>query len=114
MPIITVPIISKALGPKGVGEYSYTNSVVQYFLLIAALGTSIYGSREIALVRKHEEKMSEKFWEVFLLKMVVSIVVGIFYFIFILFSSKEYKVLYVVQFLLILGVLLDKIGRAHV
>ena len=30
LPLITVPYISRVLGPNGVGISSYTNSIVQY------------------------------------------------------------------------------------
>ena len=35
MPIITIPIVSNALGPKGIGVYNYTFSIAQYFVLMA-------------------------------------------------------------------------------
>lgn len=46
MPIITVPIVSKALGPSGLGIFNYTNSIAQYFVLVASLGiTYVWQSR---------------------------------------------------------------------
>ena len=50
-PLITAPYISRVLGSSGVGIYSYTNSIVTYFTLFAALGTASYGQRE--MIRKH-------------------------------------------------------------
>ena len=47
-PFITTPYISRVLGADGTGVQSYTNSVVQYFAILAALGTASYGQREIA------------------------------------------------------------------
>ena len=44
-PLITAPYISRVLGSNGVGIYSYTNSIVTYFTLFAALGTASYGQR---------------------------------------------------------------------
>lgn len=32
LPIITIPIVSNALGPSGIGLYNYTFSIVQYFV----------------------------------------------------------------------------------
>ncbi|EMF0559522.1 oligosaccharide flippase family protein, partial [Enterococcus faecium] len=46
IPIITIPIVSNALGPSGIGIYNYTLSIAQYFVLIAGLGVAIYGNRE--------------------------------------------------------------------
>ena len=50
-PFITTPYLSRVLGPDGTGIQSYTNSVVQYFAIAAALGTASYGQREIAMHR---------------------------------------------------------------
>ena len=47
-PLITMPYVSRVLGAAGVGEYSYTYSIVSYFLIVASLGTSLYGCREIS------------------------------------------------------------------
>lgn len=38
LPIITVPIISRALGSTEVGVYAYTNSIVQEFTLVGTYG----------------------------------------------------------------------------
>ena len=32
-PLITTPYVSRVLGADGVGIYSYTNSIAQYFIL---------------------------------------------------------------------------------
>lgn len=47
-PFITIPYLSRVLGPDGIGEYSFTFSVVTYFVLVANLGVSNYAQREIA------------------------------------------------------------------
>lgn len=51
VPLITTPYISRVLLAEGVGQYSYTYSIVNYFVLVAALGFGVYGQREIA---KHQ------------------------------------------------------------
>lgn len=66
-PFITTPYISRVLGPDGTGVQSYTNSVVQYFAILAALGTASYGQREIARHRDNKEERSRIFWEIELL-----------------------------------------------
>ena len=39
-PFITTPYVSRVLGADGIGIYSYTSSIMSYFTLVAALGTS--------------------------------------------------------------------------
>ena len=52
VPIITTPYISRTLGSENVGIYSFTISIVTYFMLFGSLGVSLYGQREIAYIRK--------------------------------------------------------------
>lgn len=63
-PLITTPYISRVIGPDGTGVQSYTNSIVQYFAIVAALGTTSYGQREIARHRDDQEMRSRLFWEI--------------------------------------------------
>ncbi|MGQ0515374.1 oligosaccharide flippase family protein [Bacillus sp. D-CC] len=95
IPIITIPIISRALGPEGVGIYNYTYSITSYFILFAGLGITLYGSREIALVQQDREKLSETFWEIFKLKAILSLV-NLFAFI-ILSSQLDYSLYLEIQ-----------------
>ena len=37
-PFITTPYLSRVLGPDGIGIYSYTTSIVSYFILFSTLG----------------------------------------------------------------------------
>ena len=53
VPLITTPYVSRTLGAKGIGTFSYTNSIVQYFILFGCIGLNLYGQREIAYVQ-HE------------------------------------------------------------
>lgn len=47
-PLITSPIISRALGADQLGVYSATQAFVNYFMFIAMLGIEKYGQRTIA------------------------------------------------------------------
>ena len=41
-PLITVPYVSRILGKEGIGIFSYTNSITQYFILIGTLVIASY------------------------------------------------------------------------
>lgn len=64
-PLITFPYVSRVLGVKGVGIYNYSNSIISYFLLIAALGISTYAIREGAKYRDNKEQINKFASEVF-------------------------------------------------
>lgn len=68
VPVATIPYVSRVLGPSGVGINSYTNSIVQYFILFGSIGVSFYGNRQIAYVRNDKKKLSDTFWSIFILR----------------------------------------------
>ena len=39
LPLITAPYLARTLGAKQLGIFSYTSSIVTYFILFAMLGT---------------------------------------------------------------------------
>ena len=105
-PLITAPYISRVLGSSGVGIYSYTNSIVTYFTLFAALGTASYGQREIAMHRDDPETSSKLFWEIEILSLTttaVSLIVWIAW----IFISTQYTAIYSVLTLSVLAVAFD-------
>ena len=72
LPLITTPYISRVLGADGIGIYTYTYTVVNYFVLIAMLGVKNYGNRSIASVRDDPEQLSQTFWEIYGLQFLCS------------------------------------------
>ena len=105
LPMITIPIVSRALGAEGIGLWGFTNSIVSYFLLLAGLGMANYAIREIAYVKNDRDKLSEKFWELQYFNMFFSASVFLVYITFFLMTAQHY--LYLIQSLMILGVLFD-------
>lgn len=80
-PLITFPYVSRVLGVKGIGIYNYSNSIVSYFLLIAALGISTYAIREGAKYRDNNEKIGKFASEVFTINLWATLVAYILLFI---------------------------------
>lgn len=70
-PVFTVPYISRVIGPSGVGVIAYTNSIISYFVLIANLSLSLYGSRTISYNRDNEIEMYKSFYEIMTLKLIM-------------------------------------------
>lgn len=105
IPLITTPYISRVIGAEGIGVYSYTLSVVSYFTIFAAFGTTIYAQREIAYCQDDIEKRSKIFLEVFFLRFILSIIALIVYFCIILHS--QYAHIFVIQSLYIIGIITD-------
>jgi O-antigen/teichoic acid export membrane protein len=106
MPLITVPYISRILGKEGVGVYSYTLSIVQYFVILGSLGISIYGNRQIAYVRDDKEKMSKTFWSITFLKIATTSIALLFYMVTFGLNST-YGNIYLIQTINIIAAMID-------
>lgn len=106
IPLITTPYISRVLGAKNIGINSYTNSIETYFLLFAALGTSFYGRREIAMHRDNKKETSQIFWEIECLSILSALLCLIAWIAFVL-SQKEFTTYYWVLSINIVSVAFD-------
>lgn len=106
VPLLVAPYVSRVLGPEGIGTYSYTYSIVYYFMIVALLGMNNYGNRSVAKVRDDKEKLSRTFWEIYTLQLIVTIIIFIVYIGFIFFNT-EYKVIYIILSLYVISVAFD-------
>ncbi|SEM31253.1 Membrane protein involved in the export of O-antigen and teichoic acid [Ligilactobacillus sp. WC1T17] len=71
-PLITFPYISRTLSVDGVGKYNFANSIVSYFLLIAALGISTFAVREGSKYRDDRKQISRFASQVFTINLVAT------------------------------------------
>lgn len=107
LPLITVPYVSRVLGAEGVGIYSYTYSIVYYFMIIAMLGLNNYGNRTIAKVRDDKEQLSNEFWSIYTLQLIVSIFMVTCYFIYVSLFDNEYKIIAFIQIMYVISSVFD-------
>ena len=80
IPIITTPYTSRVLGADKIGDYSYYTSMVTYFSILAILGTSLYGQRQIAYNKNDIEKRSQDFWNTVAFRAITSVISLALYF----------------------------------
>lgn len=107
-PFVVTPYISRVLGVDGIGEYSYANSIVSYFLLFAVLGTSTYGQRAIGYAQKNKEERSRAFWEVFILRLLTGVItLGAYAVYLFIFVPQSSFIIYLILALNIINVLFD-------
>ena len=78
-PLITFPYISRVIGPDGTGSVAFIMSIVQYFIILAAVGIPAYGVREIARFRDNKEKRDKLFNELVSINIINSVVLSVFY-----------------------------------
>lgn len=108
-PVITTPYVSRVLGAEGIGQYSFTNSVVSYFVLFAALGFGYYAQREIAKYQGNKQEQSKVFWEIVIIRAVSVLTVLIVYELLILLGvfGQKYTLLMTILSLNIIAVAFD-------
>lgn len=108
LPIITIPYISRILGPEGLGRYSLTNAYAQYFVLFGMIGLGMYCSREISYVREDKIKLSKTFWQLNFLRFITMGISSIIYILFCLYIIKnEYTIISIIQGFTLLSSLFD-------
>ncbi len=95
IPLITTPYISRVLGAEGVGVYSYTNSIVSYFVLFAIMGTTIYGQRAIANHQNDIIRRTQCFFEIVIFRFATTLLATSFYLI-IALQEGEFKLYYLI------------------
>lgn len=108
-PLITFPYISKILGTENIGKYNFANSIISYFVLLAALGINTYAIREGARLRDDKEKLNKFIKEVFTINIISTTISYLLLFISIAIipKFKEYSTL---MWILSLQVIFQTIG----
>lgn len=87
-PLITFPYVSRVLGSDGFGKYSFSNSVVSYFFLLAGLGINTYAIREGAKIRDDTYKIKVLCSELFSINILSMILSYALLVIVVLFNNK--------------------------
>jgi len=107
LPALSIPYISRVIGAQGIGVYAFTNSIMQYFLIFANLGLSIYASREIAYIKEDISKRSKLFTEIIIIQFIATFIVLSAYYLYVFTFCKLYANLYLIQSISILAVAFD-------
>lgn len=107
IPLITAPYLARVVGVKGVGIYSYTYSIVYYFMLLTLLGVNNYGNRTIAKARDNKDKLSKTFWSIYLFQLLMGFIMLVIYLTYILLFDNKYKIYAAIETLFIVSAMLD-------
>ena len=107
IPLIISPYLSRIIGAEGIGIYSYTYSIVNYFMLLTLLGVNNYGNRAIAKVRDNKDKLTKTFWSIYSLQLVMGCIMLIIYIVYVLLFDNKFKTVALIQSLFIVSAMLD-------
>ena len=98
-PLIAIPYTTRLFGPETLGEINYANSIVQYFVMLAAVGIPTYATREIARNRDDNNALRRTFKELTILQIVFTVISLIVFMFFILSVESLRSQMYLYLFL---------------
>ena len=75
LPLLITPYVARVLGAHQLGIYDYVNSIVTLVYTLGLLGIGHYGNRECAYTRDNKEELSETFWSI----LAIQIILGFFH-----------------------------------
>lgn len=102
IPFILTPYLSRTLGVTQIGEYSYTYSIVYYFMLFTLLGINNYGVRKISKTKRKKDTLGETFSSIYGLQLFLGLISLIAYnLISVVFLSAHYTILLIHNLFLI-------------
>ncbi len=95
LPLITIPYLVRTLGINKFGIVMVAQSFAILLTIITEFGLDLSATRQVALIKNDKKKVSQYFFDVFFLKMVLVIIAFIILAFFIFFVdkfSREYLV----------------------
>lgn len=73
-PLLTYPYVSRVLGVTNIGICNFVDSVINYFILVSAMGVNILGIREIAKSKNNRIELNNTFSGIFLLNTCTTLI----------------------------------------
>lgn len=108
VPLVLTPYISRVLGSEGIGQYSFSYSIISYFVLFGAFGFTYYAQREIARFQNDKYNQSKVFWEMLLCRnFTVIIAIGLNLLFALTNLYGDYKILMLIMSINVFSVFFD-------
>lgn len=74
IPLVTFPYVVKTLGVDNMGKINFSQSIIEYFILLADLGISTYAVREASSVKNDKSRYGKFVCEIFTINTITCIV----------------------------------------
>lgn len=87
-PMFIFMYASHVLGADGLGKIKFSNSIVNYTLLISTLGIGTYAIRECSKVKNDSEKFSALVSQLFMINLVTTVIAYVLLFFVLLYSAR--------------------------
>lgn len=92
-PLVTLPVLTRALGPTGYGQLQYIHSIVGFCLLITEYGTSVTATQKIAQASNNPQALREIFFRTILMRLALCLLTYVGFLVFAAsqnFSAQQY------------------------
>jgi O-antigen/teichoic acid export membrane protein len=107
IPMFVSPYLTRTLGQGALGEYTFSNSISYYFIILAALGISSYGQRLISTKKDSPDLLRKSFWSLYFVHAILSIISIVSYVIFVFFYKIDYKYIFYLQIIYVMSSFFD-------
>lgn len=107
LPLVTSPILSRALGAEALGIYGYVDAIAGIFLIFATTGVYRYGMREIAKVRDDVGRLAQTYSNILAINAVNILLVILIYLLFVLFTDSLYTIYFCIKLGIMVAALFD-------
>jgi len=105
VPLITIPYLTRILGPEKFGLVSFGLVVMQYFIIFTSFGFAFSATQQISIHRDNKQKVTDIFSAVIAFKLILTVVCALIMLVLILTVdqfSKDYLV-FVFSFGIVIG-----------
>lgn len=105
VPLITIPYLTRILGPEKFGLVSFGLVVMQYFIIFTSFGFAFSATQQISIHRDNKQKVTDIFSAVIAFKLILTVVCAMIMVVLILTVdqfSKDYLV-FVFSFGIVIG-----------
>ena len=107
VPLILSPYVARVLSAELIGDYSYALANSSYFVLIEALGFSLYGMLKVSANRADKKYISTLFKEIMIAKFFLMVTCIIVYTISFVWISSDNKILCAIMIMNIISTGID-------
>ena len=99
IPFITFPYVSRILGARNYGLFTYANSIVNIFAVFGGLGVASYATREISIKKSENKNLNQLFQELFFIQLILTSFIFFIYLV-IISSVSDFRSDFIVFFLI--------------
>ena len=98
-PLITLPLVVKALGTDGMGKIALVSSILSYFLILGSSGLTSFGNKIIARSNEKEHLIQSfnKVLNLQILYVTISLFAFVIYIFFLGFNLKSFLLILILQ-----------------